>query len=262
MPEPDVDAEILLLACQEAGITAEWRAWNDPSVNWADYDGVVIRGTWDYPEAPEAFRQWLTSTAEKTRLLNPLPAMLPNLHKGYLLDLAAQGVPIVPTQLIAQPEEAESARQKLGGGKVVIKPAIGAGSMGVQVWQGEPGLAFEFQVDHLVQPFMESVHQGGERALVFIDGEFTHKVVKEPRFAEDDESVSEAQMLTAEERAFGERVIAAAAPDLLYGRVDVMSGPGGETLLSELELIEPSLFLIQNPPAAHRLAAGILRRLS
>jgi glutathione synthase/RimK-type ligase-like ATP-grasp enzyme len=262
MPEPDVDAEILLGACQAAGFEAEWTAWNDGASAVAGFDAAVIRGTWDYPEAPEAFRKWLQEAAQVTRLLNPLPAMLPNLHKGYLLDLAAQGVPIVPTELIAKPEEAEAARQRLGGGKVVIKPAIGAGSMGVQVWQGDPGLAFEYEVDHLVQPYMESVHQGGERALVFIDGEFTHKVVKQPRFAEDDESVSEAQMLTAEERAFGERVIAAAAPGLLYGRVDVMAGPGGETLLSELELIEPSLFLIQNPPAAHRLAAGILRRLS
>jgi glutathione synthase/RimK-type ligase-like ATP-grasp enzyme len=262
MPEPDVDAEILALACQAAGFEGEWVAWNAGETDWSTFDAAVIRGTWDYPEAPEAFRNWLQQTAKATRLMNPLEAMLPNLHKGYLLDLAAQGVPVVPTELIAQPEEAEAARQKLGGGKVVIKPAIGAGSMGVQVWQGEPGLAFEYDVDHLVQPFMESVHQGGERALVCIDGEFTHKVVKQPRFAEDDESVSEAQALTDEERAFGERVIAAAAPGLLYARVDVMAGPGGETLLSELELIEPSLFLIQNPPAAHRLAAGILRRLA
>jgi hypothetical protein len=49
--------------------------------------------------------------------------------------------------------------------------------------------------------------------------------------------------------------------DLLYARVDVAPGVDGEPVVMELELVEPSLFLLQYPPALERLVAGIVRRL-
>jgi len=39
----------------------------------------------------------------------------------------------------------------------------------------------------------------------------------------------------------------------------VARGADGRPLLMELELIEPSLFLVQHPPALERLAAAIER---
>jgi glutathione synthase/RimK-type ligase-like ATP-grasp enzyme len=165
----------------------------------------------------------------------------------------------VPTRLVSDPSEAADAARELGGERWVVKPAVGAGSMGVRIWDGRSELAFSG--DHLIQPYLESVERGGERALVWIDGEFTHKVVKQRRLADDDEAVSNAEPLTAAERAFGEAVIASAPEGLLYARVDVMEGPAGEIWLSELELVEPSLFLVQNPEAAARLAEGVKRRL-
>jgi len=259
MPEPDADYGLGLEAFIAAGIDAEWKAWDDAEVCWAEFDAAVIRATWDYPDRLAEFRAWIAAAAEQTRLFNPPPVMLGNLHKRYLVEMAEQSVPVVPTRLISRPEEASDAAQELGGERWVVKPAVGAGSMGVQIWNGMSGL--DFSGDHLIQPYLESVERGGERALVWIDGDFTHKVVKQRRLAEDDESVSTAEPLTADERAFGEAVIEAAPADLLYARVDVMEGPGGEIWLSELELVEPSLFLVQNPPAADRLAQGVLRRL-
>jgi hypothetical protein len=115
--------------------------------------------------------------------------------------------------------------------------------------------------DLLIQPYLPSVEGHGERALVWIDGEFTHAVRKSPRFADGAESVSEALPISSAERALGHAALRDVADQLLYARVDVALGFDGTPVLMELELIEPSLFLLQNPRALQRLVEGIRRRL-
>ena len=48
--------------------------------------------------------------------------------------------------------------------------------------------------------------------------------------------------------------------ELLYARVDVFRADDGALQLSEVELIEPSLFLRQSPSACERLVRGIVAR--
>ena len=45
--------------------------------------------------------------------------------------------------------------------------------------------------------------------------------------------------------------------DLRSARLDLGPAPGGAPLVSELELIEPSPFLVQHPPALARLVAAL-----
>jgi hypothetical protein len=66
---------------------------------------------------------------------------------------------------------------------------------------------------------------------------------------------------TAAELAVAERVLRAAPPGLLYARVDLIPGPDGSPLLAELELTEPTLFLMEAAGSAVRLAEEILTRL-
>jgi hypothetical protein len=75
-----------------------------------------------------------------------------------------------------------------------------------------------------------------------------------------EESVSEAVSLHGDERELGERVLAR-YPRLAYARVDVARDERGAPMIMELELIEPSLFLRQNPRALERLALGMRERL-
>jgi hypothetical protein len=49
--------------------------------------------------------------------------------------------------------------------------------------------------------------------------------------------------------------------ELLYARVDVVRDERGALQLMELELLEPSLFLVQHPPALARFAEALARRL-
>lgn len=271
LPEPDVDEGVLLDALRARGVSARMAAWNDPDERWDEPVPTVIRSTWDYIHDLHAFRFWLERVESAAPLWNPGIVVRDNLHKRYLLNLEKRGVPIVPTELIGHAAPTTLARVLTlrGWSDVVVKPAVGAGSYGTQRFgPGElsAGEAHFLTLldegrDVLVQPYERSVEGHGERALVWIDGEFTHAVRKTPRFGDDPERVSEALAIEPDERALGEAALADHRGDLLYARVDVARGPDGRPRVMELELVEPSLFLSQHTGALDRLAAALERRL-
>lgn len=258
LPEPDMDEAPTLAALRDAGHDAACLNWDDPHAEpAANFDAVVIRATWNYINDVKGFLNWVDTTARATKLMNSPADVRWNVHKGYLLQLESAGVPIVPTRLVRTGQSLDVAALVASEGwpKVVIKPAVGAGSFLTHRFEpGDPEAQafldrFVRSQDMLVQRYMPSVesagtgdHTGGERALVVIDGELTHAIEKSPRFADDEESVRAASVDDAD-RAFAARVLSAEDfGDPLFARVDVMRGDDGELLLSELELVEPSLF--------------------
>ena len=56
----DPDAPTLLGALARHGVQADLVAW-DASIDWGDYDLVVIRSTWDYVGRRDAFLAWARS---------------------------------------------------------------------------------------------------------------------------------------------------------------------------------------------------------
>jgi O-ureido-D-serine cyclo-ligase len=120
----------------------------------------------------------------------------------------------------------------------------------------------------MAQPYVASVDELGETALLYFDGSYSHAASKGPilrRGAEPTGEVFAAETIQAREPPADERALAdevvARFGDLAYARVDIVRGPDGPLLL-ELELTEPSLFFAQGPGAAERFAAAIRARLS
>ncbi len=270
LPEPDPDAQPLLAALAGAGIDAEVLAWDDPAADFSRARVTLLRSTWNYPRAHAAFVAWLEHTATVSRLWNPLPVVRFNLHKGYLLELERRGLPIVPTVLVPRgsTRSLPSILAEHGWDDVVIKPAISAASYRTlrarpaERDAGEAQLrALALAGDVLVQRYLPSVEDHGERALVWVEGELTHAVRKSPRFAGESESVSERVEISRAERELALAAVRAVGSDLLYARIDATPGPSGAPVLMELELIEPSLFLRQDPRALERLVAGVKLRL-
>ena len=268
LPEPDPDEPLLLAALREAGVEAVLWDWHDASADPAGFDVVVIRSTWDSHRAPEAFLAWAHRTSAATRLCNPLAAVQWNLHKHYLRELEARGIPIVSTEWFARGERPDAAASfsRLGD-RIVVKPAVSAASWRTECFRvAEAPAAQAFleelsaEGDVMIQPYLTSTEATGEHSLVWIDGVVTHAVRKSPRFAGAQESVSTARPPTREENDFAAQTLSAAGlPDLTYARIDVMRDDSGCLVLSELELIEPSLFLAQHPPALARLVGAALR---
>jgi len=273
LPDLDPDDRPLAAALREAGMATAVAVWDDPEIDWGAFRLVVLRNPWDYHHRVAEFLAWAERVAATTELANPLPALRWNLDKRYLVELAASGAPVVPTVRLARGSAIDLAAlaAERRWGDLVVKPAVSADS-----WEthhvGSDVAAGQRVVDRLlpkrdllVQPFLRSVEQYGERCLVFLDGAFSHAVRKNAlthggRWAGLPEGVP--VEATPEERGVAERVLAAAGfRDLLYARVDLVRDPLGTPLLLELELAEPTLFLADAPAGLARLVGAIAARL-
>ena len=262
LPEPDHDEAGLLAALRALGVDAATLPWDDPAADPSGFDLCVVRSTWNYIHALPEFLAWLRRTAALVRLANPAELMAWNCDKAYLLELALKGVPIIPTRPFQR-----GSWPSLDGvpwEDLVVKPRVGASSYGARRFP--PGRRQDAEAylretcpsrDMLVQPYVRSVDGHGERALVWVDGELTHCVRREPRLAGGGPEVSEALEPDACEREFAHRVLAPLRRGLLYARVDVARADDGALMLMELELVEPSLFLRRCPPALDRFARAI-----
>ena len=276
--ERDLDAEgrLLLDALVDAGVDAVPAVWDEDSEDWATYDLVVVRSTWDYPPRRDAFLAWARHVDDVSRILNGPDLLAWTTDKRYLTALAEAGLPVVPSVFVAPGEDA---RHGLLSVEHVVKPSVSAGSRDtLRLGPDEPerSLRHVRQVHEsgrtaLVQPYLEGVDAHGETALIYLDGRFSHAIRKGPLLARGAGLVEglfaqeeiEPREPDADERALGEACLGALPPSAeppLYARVDLLRGGAGPLLL-EIELAEPSLFLDHAPGAAGRLAAAILRRL-
>jgi len=275
LPELDPDDRPLAASLEARGHEIAIVAWDDPGFDWAGARLVVLRNPWDYYRRLEEFLAWAARVDAATSLWNPLAILRWNLHKGYLVELAEAGVPVVPTELVRHGDDFDLAAlvERRGWSRGVIKPAVSADSWETVVFDSGDLAAARAMIerrlperDLLVQPFLESVESDGERCLVFLDGELSHAVRKNPitrggRWA----GLPEGTPVAAEddELEVARRVLGAApVADLLYARVDLVRDAAGAPLLLELEAAEPTLFLADHPAGLARLLAGIERRLA
>jgi glutathione synthase/RimK-type ligase-like ATP-grasp enzyme len=260
----DTDLPLLLAELPEARVLS----WDDRTVDWGAFNAVVIRSTWDYHAHLDKFLDWARSVASVTAVWNPPELIEWNVDKRYLIELAANGVPIVPTQFVAVGDELPPC-----GGDIVVKPSVGAGSVGVRRFDDDPASAHE-HIDLLrgrgavamVQQYITAVDDLGETGMVFVGGAYSHAFRKESILAsavEWEGGMFAKEQITATipssaERALGELVVGT-LPATAYARVDLLPTPDGPVVL-ELELTEPSLFLYLDPAAPAR-AAAVFRSL-
>ncbi|KOU33859.1 hypothetical protein ADK53_17535 [Streptomyces sp. WM6373] len=272
--DEDTDLPLLLEALRSAGLSAEPVAWDtDPRRGWAGYDLAVIRSTWDYVGRIDEFLAWADAAARVTRLWNPAPLVRWNSDKGYLLDLAGRGVPVVPTRCIA-PGDTYVEEDFEGTHGVVVKPSVSAGARDTARYEPGRGADAERHArmllgqgrTALVQPYLPLV-QEGERALVFFAGTFSHAIRKqalltEPGEMDNDRAAHPGAALhmptEAELRTARAALAAVPAPgEPLFARVDLVLDGSREPVLMELELIEPNLFLGLDPRGPERLALAV-----
>ena len=250
----DGDDDGLVKALRDRGLHARWLAWDDPDTLQADL--VVLRATWDYTERHDEFLAW---TRRVRNLLNAPEVVAWNSDKRYLADLAAAGVPTVPSGFFAPGEPVT-----VPAGEVVVKPAVGAGSVGAQRFIDAAAAAEHaesLQADGrtaLIQPYDERI-EAGETALVFLAGKQSHAFIKGPMLPppggspemHESGTYAEEQLRPADPDFelwdVGYATLSAAAAhlgiepaELLYARVDLI-GDRRDPRLLELELVEPGL---------------------
>jgi glutathione synthase/RimK-type ligase-like ATP-grasp enzyme len=255
LPDCTDDDRLLLPALAARGIAGEPAVWDDPAVDWAAFDAVCVRSPWDYHLRVDAFEAWVR--ALPVPAANPAPTLLWNTRKRYLDELAARGVPVIPTRRLAG--SLADLLADTGWGEVVVKPEVSAA--GRDTWRARAG--FEpGEGSWLVQPYLPAIEDEGEWSLVYLDGAYSHAVRKLPAAGQFLVHVEHGGRVVAGEpdealREAGDRTIAAVGP-LPYARVDLVRGPDGP-LLMELELVEPELFFRFDPASPDRLARALAR---
>jgi len=270
-PRLTPDDALAIKPLNEIGIAVTPAIWNDPNVNWKQFDAVIVRSCWDYHRQPRQFRQWLDHLqAQPVTLWNPAEIIRWNMHKKYLQDLAAKGVVIPPTIWLETESSADlfSLLHENHFAQAVIKPMISATAY--QTYRTSPATARDDQpqLDEIlrhsgamIQKFVDEITTIGEWSLLFFAGKFSHAVLKRPhagdfRVQADFGGTYHQHSPSPELIKQAEAVLRLIDQPLLYARVDGVDINGQFTLI-ELELIEPQLFLQMAAAAPRRFAEAI-----
>lgn len=278
-PELSTSDQTLLNPLKERGILATPTIWNDASIDWQQFDAVVLRSCWDYYKHAQVFRQWLAKLQDlDVPLYNTQKTVLWNMEKTYLRDLAQQGVKTIPTIWAETAIDLSETMKSRGWNQVVLKPVMGASGYGIQhVVASEAhqkqslfdSMLQEGQV--MIQPVIEEI-QNGELSLIFFQNEFLYAIRKTPgegtifvnsayggSYATtdvDNTTIKVAQSILNIAHKLTEQ------DTFLYARVDGIV-VDTEFILMELELIEPGLFMdIASPDASERFADVITKLIS
>jgi hypothetical protein len=262
-----------LLAAKEVaqdGRTVTAAVWDDPKVDWASFDAIVIRSTWDYFRRRPAFLDWVRSCSRLTRLWNVETTVVWNSHKSYLFDLAAQGIPIIPTERARTGESLEELCRRREWGDVVVKPMVSAAADSTYYIpvdgraDFEPSFATAVDTaEQMVQPFLPGVLSPGEHSLVYVAGQFMHAFAKGPALPIDRRDLDGIKVVAAtpQELDVGERTLTCIRPTPLYARVDLVPGLDGRPTLMELELIEPYLHFAASETCRRTFASALIGRM-
>jgi glutathione synthase/RimK-type ligase-like ATP-grasp enzyme len=276
-PDLDEDGPLLLSSLAAAGADVRVGLWDADDVAWSSLDSVLIRSTWDYPLRRDAFLEW---TRRCRQTANPRDVVAWNTDKRYLDDLAAAGVPTVPTVFVDPGCPVPSAATAWTDH--VVKPAVSGsaadtGRFGDLDDPGAVALMAELHRQNrtvMVQPYLDGIDVDGEISLVFLGAQYSHAVRRAPLLLDLGvrTSVVVADVLNTVEPARpseAEFAVAAAAlaavpgggEGLTYARVDLIPGPDGPLLL-ELEATDCFLFLAYaSVESRHRLSEHLLRSL-
>ncbi len=293
-PLLDQDEQGLPDALRERGMEPRIAVWDDPSVNWEEAGVVVVRSVRDYAADVNAFVRWARSVP---RILNSADTMSWNVDKHYLQELAARGLPTIPTVWL-EPSQNLSKQQIHSRfpvtGDFVVKPAISSGGRGTGRYTANDARSRGEAIEHacyelaqgrsvMVQRYLREIDSQGETSLIYLNGIPAYQVEKEPmlhsgfRSAGDGAVVEEVAKLSAaseETWRWGERIRTAlhgyikdhSGKDelLLFNRVDIVRGDENSThefYVMEVSLIDGSLYLGANEEYLNRFADAIQTRV-
>lgn len=270
-----LEYRLLKEALEALGLKVKRAYWSDPTYDWSHTKVAVIRTVWDYFENFNAFNTWMVNTAAVTNLVNPLVLQQWNSHKFYLKDVAEKGVGTVPTAFISKGSAItlQGISEEKSWKNMVIKPAISAAAFHTYKISAEEIESKEdlFQQllaerDMLIQPFVSTITSRGEASLMVFGGQFTHAILKKAkagdfRVQDDYGGTVHAYQPSRQEIEFAEYANAQCPVPPDYGRVDIVWDEAGNPMLSEMEFLDPEIWLRNAPESAKALAKAIARKV-
>lgn len=282
----DYDMPLLVDACQASGFKVEVCIWENPGIDWSQFDAVLLRSPWNCIEQLAEFLTWCERVATVTQLFNPVSVARWGLDKLYLADIAAFGVPIIPSHFVEPGADPVLALQKFlraypDTKEIVVKPTVGSYSRGVQRYTRPREDEAAKHISKLLgkgchvilQPYIDSIDRDGETDLIYFDNVYSHAIRKSAMLMQDGTvNVPTLEFRKSRSADDEEQVVALAALNaaaahlglekpLLYGRVDLIRDVDGKPMVMEMEICEPSLNLPFGEGSALRFAQALKGRL-
>ncbi|MFO1255304.1 MAG: hypothetical protein U1E37_06495 [Sphingomonadaceae bacterium] len=275
---PDAFEHDLLFDAIAAGLAGraelvgtDWRA---PLDELARFDLAYLGTPWDYTEAKDEFLERLAALeGAGVVVCNPVEVIRWNSDKLYLRELEQRGAVSIPTLWpeCAGAAEVQAAFDHFGCDRVVVKRRVGAGAIGQDSFSRDnpPPAGWRIDQPAMIQPFLGAIQSEGEHSFIFVDGRFSHGLIKQAtggdyRIQSLYGGVEVAVEPAAPDRAAAEAVMAMlpfASPPL-YARIDMVRLADGRLAVIEAEVIEPYLYPEQGPEFGGRMADAMLERLA
>ena len=269
--EHDLQVDALRPALAQLALELVEIDWRAPLAEFTELPLILIGTPWDYQDSEASFLSKLDALeAAGHTLCNPAAMVRWNARKTYLRGLELRGVSTIPTVWIEQARacDIDAAFEKFGSEAIVVKRQVGAGAEGQSIHHpGETALDWQMDRPAMLQPFLRQIAIEGEYSFLFVDGAFSHALLKRP--TGDDYRVQ--SLYGGTEHNFdpsGEDIASASAvvdaipfPTPLYARIDMVRADEGQLLLMEAELIEPYLYPEQAPDFGAMMAHAIQKRL-
>lgn len=264
-----VSRDMVVAAGPERGLVFETVYWDEPDLP-ARFDAAIIRSCWDYHQRGAEFVATLQAH-ERAGLdvYNSSRTVRWNGQKTYLKALGSLAIDTVWAES-ADAHAVAKAFDALDASEIVVKPQVGAGSIGTLRLQrnswSEADLIEGPKGAAMIQPYLRSIETEGERSLFWFGGKYSHAIRKIPHDGAWLANIpskatfgAEAPPPSAIEAA--EAALTYAPEEMLYVRIDLVLGDDGRWRVIEIEAIEPYLFFDFAPEAAGRFVDAIARVL-
>lgn len=246
--------------------------WEAPMAQFEGVDIALLGTAWNYQDNAEAFLAKLDALeARGVVVANPPDCVRWNITKTYLRELDEKGVRTIPTlwREIVTEKGVLEALDVFECDRVVVKRQVGAGAEGQELVARAalPGSDWVFNHPAMLQPYLPAIATEGELSFIFIDGAFSHALVK--RAAKGEYRIQSLYGGTEEvyQPSEGDLKQAKAVYDAvpfdtpLYARIDMLRMEDGGLAVMEAELIEPYLYPVEGPQLGERLADAIAKRI-
>lgn len=259
-----LDDLLIARAFNRSGYRVKIVAWEDSGVDYDGFKAILVTSMWGYQDRLVDLEKWF-KVVENKAILNPIETIRANYDKPKQKELLDRvGIRTIPTEVIkkslgSKNREVLTKRIKkiaanFGVESVVIKPAIsGSGKNTFIIGAEKRKYSFDFEdiperilkinqeKDLLVQPFIKEI-DNGELAVIMIDGEFSHAVMRYPHIFNTVGINHEVKKVDNEVIEICKKILEISEfKHALYSRIDFVKIKG-EYYAMEVELFEPQLY--------------------
>ncbi len=239
------------------GLDVSPEIWHDHSIDWKNYDVIILKSPWDYHEKIKEFTQWINKMDEYgIKFFNPVETIKWNFDKHYFKEIENENFQIVKSIFLEQNTVVDNFDEyfhQFKINKLIVKPCISASAWNTFVITKDNSKDYPQTINELlkedsfiIQPFIEEI-LAGEWSFIYFNQKYSHSLLKIPKKGDFRvQHIHGGSIRFEEAPAYliqsADKIVRYFAQNTLYARVDGVE-KDNDFHLMELELIEPFLFL-------------------